>query len=246
MTAAVLNGIADTSPKTKARITGALFLLTILSGIVAEGFISGRLVVSGDAAATAANIVNQESLFRLGFAVYLVEMACQVAMTTLFYELLKPVSKSVAVMATALGLIGCGIKTMARLFYIAPVFILGSAHYLSVFNADQLKALALLSLRVNDAGAGIALVFFGFNTLLTGYLLIKSTFLPRAIGVLSVLGGLGWLAFLWPPLGYRVFPVIALVGLLGSAVTIFWLLVHGVNEQRWKEQASRAAASIWR
>jgi hypothetical protein len=86
----------------------------------------------------------------------------------------------------------------------------------------------------------MALVFFGVYALLTGYLILRSTFLPRFLGVLSVLGGLGWLSFLYLPLGYRLFPYIAALGLLGAISLIFWLLIFGVNEQRWKEQAERA------
>jgi hypothetical protein len=226
-----------------ARIAGTLYLLTMLTGIFAEGFVSGRLVVSGDAAATAANILAHKGLFQLGFAVYLIEMACQTAMTALFYRLLKPAGRSVSLVAAYLGLTGCVIKTLSRLFFITPLFILGGAHYLSVFSAEQLKALALLFLKVNDHGAGIALVFFGFYALLTGYLMIRSTFLPRILGVLSVLGGLGWLSFLYPPLGYRLFPYIAAFGLLGALSLIVWLLVKGVNEQRWKEQAEVASSA---
>ena len=143
-------------------------------------------------------------------------------------------------MAAYLGLTGCVIKTLSRLFFITPLFILGGAHYLSVFSTQQLQALALLFLKVNDRGAAIALVFFGFYALLMGYLIIRSTFLPRALGVLSIFGGLGWLSFLYLPLGYRLFPYIAAFGLLGAASLILWLLVFGVNEQRWKEQARAA------
>jgi hypothetical protein len=233
-----MEGITGTSVHLKARITGALYLLTILTGIFAQGFVSERLVVSGDAAATATNILTHSDLFQLGFAVYLIEMACQIAITALFYDLLKPAGRSVSLVAAFLGVAGCVIKTVSRLFYITPLFVLGGAHYLSVFSAEQLQALALLFLKVNEHGAGIALVFFGFYALLTGYLILRSTFLPRALGVLSVLGGAGWLTFLYPPLGYRLFPYIAVLGILGAGALILWLLIFGVDEQRWQEQAS--------
>src|SRR5437588_415001 len=236
--------IAEASPRLKARITGVFYLLTMLTGIFAQGFVSNRLVVFGDAAATALNIVAHKSLFQWGFTVYLIEMACQIAMTALFYDLLKPAGRSVSLLAAFLGLASCIIKTFSRVFYIAPLFVLGGAHYLSVFSPEQLQALALLFLKVNDQGAAIALAFFGFYALLTGYLIVRSTFLPRILGVWSAIAGLGWLTFLYPPLGYRLFFYVAPFGLLGAAALILWLLMFGVNEQRWKEEASAAATSI--
>lgn len=228
---------AEASPRLKARITGVLYLLTIITGIFAQGFVANRLIVDGDAAATATNILAHRNLFGLGFTVFLIEMTCQTAFTALLYELLKPAGRSVSLIATFLGLAGCIIKTFSRLFYVAPLFVLGGASYLSVFRPEQLQALALLFLKVNDRGAGMALAFFGFYAVLTGYLIIRSTFLPRILGVLSVVAGVGWLTFLLPPLGYRLFLYVAPLGLLGAAALIVWLLVFGVNEQRWKEQA---------
>jgi hypothetical protein len=243
---AITRAMTDMSPRTKARLAGVFYLVTILTGIFAQGFVSGRLVVSGDAAATASNILAHDGLYRLGFAVYMIEMICQIITTVLLYDLLKPVNKSVSFLAAVLGVVGCAIKTISRLFYFAPLLVLGGTHYLSVFSGEQLSAISLLFLRVNDIGAGIALVFFGFYALLKGYLVIKSTFLPHALGWITVLGGIGWLAYLSPPFGDRVFSVIALVGIVGALANIAWLLVVGVNEQRWREQASAAEASIWR
>src|SRR2546429_7532834 len=239
-TAVMTERITETSPRLKARITGVFYLVTILTGLFAQGFVSGKLVVGGDAAATATNILTHRGLSQLGFAVYLIEMACQIAVTALFYDLLKPAGRSVSLLAAFLGLAGCVIKTFSRVFFIVPLFVLGSPHYLSVFSKEQLQALALLFLKVNDRGAAMALVFFGFYALLTGYLIMRSTFLPRILGVVSVFGGLGWLSFLYLPLGYRLFPYIAAFGLLGAVALLLWLLVFGVNEQRWKEQASGA------
>jgi Domain of unknown function (DUF4386) len=244
--AATTVGIREWSPRFKARMTGVFYLLTMLTAAFAQGFVSDRLVVSGDAAATATNMLTHRLLFQLGFAVYLIEMACQITMTALFYDLLKPVSKSLSLLSAIFGLTGCVIKTLSRLFFVAPLLVLGGAHYLSVYSAEQLQALALLFFNVNARGAGIALVFFGLAAPLKGYLILRSTFLPRILGVLGILGGVGWLTFLYLPLAYRLLPYILFLGLLGAGANILWLLVFGVNEERWKEQASAAAASIWR
>jgi len=132
----MIERMAETSPRLMARVAGTLYLITILTGIFSAGYVSGRLVVSGDAAATAANILGHKGLFQLGFTVYLIEMACQIALTALFYDLLKPAGRSVSLVAAFLGLTGGIIKTLSRLFFIAPLFILGGAHYLSVFSAE--------------------------------------------------------------------------------------------------------------
>jgi hypothetical protein len=233
-----MTGRITTSPRLLARITGVFFLLTILGGIFAQGFVSEKLINFGDAAATANNILTNKGLFQLGFAVYLIEMACQIAMTALFYVLLRPVSRSVSLLSAFWGLTGCVIKSFARVFYIVPLFVLGGAPSLSAFSTEQLQSMAIVLLKINDVGAGIALAFFGFSTVLKGWLIFRSTFLPRWLGILSMVSGLGWVAFLYPPLGYRAFPFIALIGLIGSAASIFWLLVFGVDEERWKEQTA--------
>lgn len=225
----MMERIGETWPRFEARISGAFYLLTMLTGIFALGFVSGSLVVDGEAAATASNILTHKSLFQLGYAVYLIEMACQIPMTARFYDLHKPAGRSVSSLAGFLGFAGC-VKTFSHLFFIAPLFILGGAHYLSVFSTEQLQA--LLFLKVNDHGAAIALVFFGFYALLTNYLMIGSTFLPRILGVLWVFWRFGLADLSVSAVGYHLFPYIAALGFLGAASLILWFRVFGVERTR--------------
>jgi hypothetical protein len=243
---ASIDRTADMSPRTKGRFAGALYLLYVIAGVYAQAFVSDRLVVWRDAATTAANILAHQSTYQLAFTVYLVEMAGQIATVVLFYQLLKPVSRTGAMLSAAFELTGCGIKIFSRLFYFAPLLVLGGgASYLSVFNKEQLDSIALLLLRINDYGAAIALAFFGFATVLQGWLIYRSGFLPRWLGIIGMIGGFGWLTFLSPPLGMRVFLYVAVYSLIGLLATIVWLLTVGVNDERWRQRAAQAATSIW-
>jgi hypothetical protein len=233
-----------TNPRVTARAAGIFLLLTIVGGVFAQGFVANRLISSSDAALTAKNILANRSLFQLSFTVFLIEMACQVAAIALFYRLLRPVSRNIALVSVSIGLTASIIKTMSRVFYITPLFVLSGTPVLEAFSADQLRALAMLFLKINDRGAGMALAFFGVSGVLNAYLIFRSTFLPRALGILCMAAAVGWLRFFYPPLRYPSFTVIAVFALLACAVQIFWLCVYGVDAEKWKECERRSMEAL--
>jgi len=182
----------------------------------------------------------RESVFRSAIAFEIISTAFSIAVAALFYALLKPVNGSFSLLAAFFRLIACAVAALGYLFQIAPLVVLGGGSYLSAFNLEQLQALAMLFFKLNAQVRNVSIVFFGFHFLLVGFLILKSTFLPRALGVLCAFAGLGGLIFLAPPLASYLFPYIVAVGLLTEVSLTLWLLVKGVNEQRWKEQASAA------
>lgn len=232
-------GMKTESPRLMARMAGVFFLITILGGILAQVFISQRLINFGDAASTANNILANRGLFQVGFTVYLVEMACQVATATLLYRVLRPVNRTLALLMLLFEFLGIVIKTFSRVFFIAPLWVLDSPTALGGSTAAELQSISLVLLKVNDFGAATGLAFFGLSTLLMGYLVFRSTYLPRWLGVIAMIAGLGWLTFIYPPLGYSVFMFAALFGLLAAAAKIFWLIVFGVDEEKFRAVEAR-------
>ena len=230
---------AEASPRSKARMAGVLYLLEGLPAVFQQVVIS-RLIVSGDAAATAANVQANELLFRFWFAAALLAVACHIAYTVLFYDLFRPVNRTIALLAAAISLVACALQASAALFQLAPLLVLGGGNSMGALTPGQAQALALLFFNLHTQAFNIYLIFFGFWLMPTGYLILRSTFFPRIIGVLLMLDGLGWVMFLWPPLATALYPVISVVAALGEIPLVLWLLVVGVNEQRWKEQASKA------
>jgi hypothetical protein len=238
-TAVMIGRIAEVAPRPGARITGVVYFLYFLTAVLGEFFLKG-IVVNGDPVATANNLIAHQPLYRLGLATGLIAIACYIALTSLFYGLFKPVNRNLSLLAAFLGLVACAIMAAGSLFQLAPLVVLGGAPYLSAFNVEQLRALALMFLELNNQTANICLVLFGFYDLLIGYLILRSVFLPRVLGALMALAGLGWLSFLYPPLANFLSPYILVLGFLAELLLMLWLLVKGVNVQRWKEQASAA------
>ena len=235
----MMERIAEPPPRPRARIAGAVYLLYFLTAVFGELFLKG-LVVDGDASATANSILAHQPLFRLGLASGLIATACYVAVTILFYDLFKPVNRTLSLLAAFFSLVGCAILAFTSLFRAAPLVVLGGSRYLSVFKVEQLRALASLFLELYAQGVNICFVFFGVYCLLIGYLIFRSTFLPRILAALMACAGLGWLTFLSPPLANYLSPYIQIFGFLAELALMLWLLVIGVHVQRWKEQAGAA------
>ena len=236
--------IAQASPRFKARMAGGLWLMVIATGTFA--FLAGAtLIVRNDAVATATNILAAERFYRLGFVADLIAGACYMGVTVLLYDLLKPVSRSVSLLAAFFGLGGIAIGAATSLVRLAPLVLLRSDQYLSTFTPNQLQTMALAALRLYEQAFLIAMVFFGLQCVLVGCLIVWSTFLPRILGVLLALGGLSYVIsslanFLAPAFGARLAPFIVPAAILGEGSLTLWLLLVGVNAQRWNEQASAA------
>jgi len=240
----MMERIEEASPRFKARMAGVCQLMEAITAAFGEVIIPGKLVVAGNAAATAANILGHQPLFWLGFVLSLIGVAFHIAWALLMYELLKPVSRSLSRLAAFVILVGCAIQALTSLLYLAPLVILQGGSPFSAFTPEQLQALALVFLRLDDYAFQIYLVFFGAWCLLIGYLIFRSTFLPRVLGVLLAISGLGWVIYLSPPLAHRLWKIIDAASALGEIPLELWLIVMGVNAQRWKEQAGAAGASL--
>jgi hypothetical protein len=229
----------ESSPRQYARTGGALYLILIVLGVFAE-IVRDKLIVSGNAAATAANILLRESLWRFGIAADMVGLICATILAMIYFVLLKPVSRELNLLATFLRLVAIAIQLAATLALLAALFPLGSAAALKAFTPQQLYAFAGLALTVHSHGFGLALLLFGACFLFHGYLIFHSGFLPKVIGILIQIAGLCYMTnsfalFLAPKLESVIFPVILLPAFIGEASLCLWLLVKGVDAEKWRQ-----------
>ena len=244
----------ETSPQIYARVGGWLYLIVIVAGIFAEFFVRSKLIVSGDATATAHNIMASESLWRLGFAGDLIGSALYVAITLILYVLLRPVDRNLSLLAAFFSLVGCAIGGAISLGHLAPVFLLAGADYLKAFDLQQLQALALLSLKLHGYGEDVAIVFFGLYCILLGYLIFRSGYFPKFLGILLPIGGFCYLInsfadFVSPAFSAMIPVYILLPPAVAEFSLCLWLIVMGVNVSKWEEKAndlpsSRSGGSI--
>jgi len=227
---------AEISPLVRARVAGALYLVANIFAPFTLLYLPSRFIVRGDAAATANNVIASESLFRFGIVGNLFTFIANIFLALALYQLLKVVNKNMASLMVILFLVGVPIAMLNELSQLAILQLLGGADYLKAYPTDQLQALAYLLLRLHDQGLLIAHIFFGLWLLPMGYLVFKSGFIPRIVGVLLVIAGVGYVVQSFAAfLGYNV-NIILFTG-LGELVFLLWLLIKGVNIEQWKKRA---------
>jgi hypothetical protein len=224
------------SPRTLARIAFVLAALEGQAQVWGQLRIPGRLIVSHDAAATAANILGNESLFRFSLALSVIAVAFNIARTGVNYVLFRPVGRTVNFLLAFSGLIAVSLQAASILFELPVLIVLKGGKDLAGFNAEQLQSLALMLLKWNGEASNLYLGFFGLCCMLAGYVIYKAAFLPRVLGIFLAIAGTGYATYLWPPLSNYFYPYNLSLG-IGELLLGLWLLVFGVNVERWKEQA---------
>jgi hypothetical protein len=229
-----------------ARIAGLLFVATIVAGGFGEGYAPGHLVAGSDAALTVANLKSNDMLYRLSFVAYLVEALCDVAIAVIFYVLLKPVGRVLALITVFLGLLSTATYAACEIFYFGlPQLLLRGSGYLGTFTPEQLASLTLLSFKLFNYGAGLFLVFYGTGWILRGVLMMRSGYFPKFLALLMMLGGLGFVAstllqVLAPQL---TSPYLLFAFAPGGILLGLWLLIRGVNVAAWEAKAAAAAGT---
>jgi len=233
---------AQISPLIIARVAGFLYLIQAILGIFSLLYVSSKLIVSGDVAATTHNIMASESLFRLGIVSNILVPTVGILYVLVLYKLLKPVSKDIAVLMVVLALLGVPIGVFNEFIQLGVLQLLSGADYLKVFTTAQLQALAYLFVRLHSYGISLAFIFSGLWLFPLGYLVFKSGFLPKILGVLLIIGGFGYLidvfaGFLFPGSNLNI----GMFTGLSEIFFLLWLLIKGVNVEQWEKRAIESA-----
>ena len=217
-----------------ARVAGVAMLLSIVFGLLGEMVLPDRIVVARDAAATAASILQHPTLFRLTFAAYLVEALCDVALCVLFYILLKPVDRHLALLSAFFGIASMVTYAVAQSSFYASSLVLGDSPGMGAFTPDQRNALAYLAIRISGTIAWLFLCLYGIASMIRGYLIARSTYLPKIFGILFIIGGAGFLLrsatyLLAPKLSS---PLLLMPMALAGIPLMGWLLFRGIDPAR--------------
>jgi len=214
------------------RVIGVVWVLYFVTGGLGALLTRG-IIVSTDAASTANNILMHATLYRAGFAVDLVANLIYVALTALLFGLFTRVNPTLALLAAFFSLVGCTVQIMGELLRLAPSVVLANPQLANAFGAQQLHAAALLSITLYRSVFQISFVLFACFELVTGFLILQSTFLPRWLGWWWVAGGIAWLTFLWQPLAMSIWPLLIAGGAAELGLPV-WLLVKGVDTSKWR------------
>jgi Domain of unknown function (DUF4386) len=222
------------SDKNLARIAGFCYLVVIATGLFSEVFVRQALRVSNDALATAQNIQSHEMLFRWGFVADIINFVVGLPTILIIYFLFKRVNKLLLQLALAFVIIQTAIIAVNLLNQISSLLMLSNETYLNTFQPNQLATLSLLSLNIQIQGYAIGLVFFGFYCLLIGYVIFKSQMVPKILGILYAISGLGYLInsftmFLSKGFANPVFDYVAIPIFIGELSFCLWLLIKGVK-----------------
>ena len=233
---------AEPSPQFRARVAGLLYLSLGLFAPFSLIYGPSRLIVPGDAATTARNIMASETLFRLGSVSALVTSILNILVALALYQVLKPASKRMAVLMVVFILVAIPIGMLNELNSFAVLFLVGSADALKAFTADQVHALVSLFLDAHAAGLNIAGLFYGLWLFPMGYAVFTSGFLPRILGILLLIGGAGYLIQSAAALLFPQFNVsLVLFTDWGELLFPLWLVIKGVNVEQWKKRAYELA-----
>jgi len=236
----------EISPQLYARVSGLVYLVLIACGFFAEFVVRSHLVVSGDALATANNIMASEFLYRAASASDATTLVCDVILTMTFYFLLAPVNRNLSLLVAFFHLVATAVLAADLLNHYQPLLLLNGAKYLGAFQQDQLHALAYVALRAHSAGYSISLIFFGMSCLVEAYLIVRSGFLPKLLGVMLGIAAVCYvfnsymniLAFHLPG---GLSDILLLPGFVAELSLALWLTVRGVNAVKWKEKALAAS-----
>ena len=239
--------IGRISPRLEARLTGAIYLVSGWAFTYGNNNVRPKLVVSGDPAATAANILSHLPQYRAALATDLASAALFLIVTFLLYDLLRPVNPTVARLAAGFSVTGCILQSALCFLNLAPLILLQNRGAEFAFVPAQLQTLALACLTLGTQAMNICMIFFGFFNFFAGYLIFRSTFLPRAVGALLSFAGVCYLIdyFTWfvdPALGEQLLRYLMWEGSAGELTLVFWLLAFGVNSRKWLQMAEARTA----
>jgi hypothetical protein len=244
----MINSVTDASPRQLARIAGALYLINVVCGAFAIGYVQNTLFTS-DPATTLANISAHELLYRSGLAAHVVVTVTNIPLALIFYELFKAVDRRVALLDAFFILVATAIEAAGLLHQFTPLIPVGDGAGASASSTAQLEGLTYLSSYLSHADYTLYTVFFGLDILCLSYLLLRSRFLPQAIAVLLLVDGLAYLIYsftdlLTPGLAANLIPWIQLPAPLAEGILSLWLLVFGVNVQRWTRRSTGDSDTI--